>query len=383
MHLSILLLQHTPEACPGCFWQWFIWMLAAFALGLGIGKWIWGKYKLLVKEKNKKLAEFKSKNEALEKDFIALKYQINEFEKDNKGLKASLADSESNILALGTQLAKLRQGNKIEKESIAQHNEAISTTNPTITQEKTNVEVSEEKLDTPIIKTEEEVSETTFPPLDTPTNSVDYPISTTPSTFSDYSPFLKNTNLKVIEGIGSKIESILNKTGFLNWKDLANADLDRLQEIMHDAGPRYRIHDPSTWQKQARLCMAKDWQGLINFQQKLFADKTNQEDIDVLTKIEKLVAKKLGYLDIDRNDLKIIEGIGPKIENLLNIGQIKSWEDLAEAPIERLEKILEDGGERFKLAIPTTWPIQAKYALQHDWVKLKKYQEELINGKPS
>ena len=134
---------------------------------------------------------------------------------------------------------------------------------------------------------------------------------------------------------------------------------------MHDAGPRYRIHSPRTWQQQIQLCIDKNWQGLIDFQQELYAKKTDQDTINVLTKIEKLVAKKLGFVNLERNDLKIIEGIGPKIESLLKVGHINNWEELAEAPLERIEKILEDGGDRFKLAIPASWSIQAKYALQH------------------
>jgi len=109
----------------------------------------------------------------------------------------------------------------------------------------------------------------------------------------------------------------------------------------------------------------------------LYAKKTDQDTINVLTKIEKLITKKLGFVNMEMNDLKIIEGIGPKIESLLKIGHITNWEELAEAPLERIEKILEDGGDRFKLARPASWPIQAQYAVQHNWVKLKKYQEKI------
>lgn len=380
MHLSILFLQHTLADCPGCFWSWFLWMLAAFALGLGIGRWIWGRYAQLVKEKNKKLKAFKTKNEELEKDFISLKYQLNESEKDNKGLKASLADSASNIAVLGTQLSRLRQENRNEKIVVEKpiQKETVSPIVPSV------VETALPKVEDSIepIRTEKITAKET-PIVASVSNHSEKNTSivafNTSSNFSDYSPFIKNNNLKVIEGIGPKIEGILNKAGYVTWQDLANADLDALQNIMHDAGPRYRIHSPQTWQNQIQMCIDKNWQGLIDFQQQLYAKKTNQDNIDVLTKIEKLVAKKLGFGNLEMNDLKIIEGIGPKIESLLKIGHINSWEDLTDAPLERLEKILEDGGDRFKLARPSIWPIQAQYALQHDWVKLREYQEKINN----
>lgn len=384
MYLTFLFLQHTPADCPGCFWSWFLWMLAAFALGLGIGRWIWGKYELLVKQKNIKLKAFKSKNDTLEKDFVALKYQLNESEKDNKGLKASLADSAANIVVLSTQLSRLRQESKVDKIVTTRSKNEIdnsnNSANPDAKKEESTVvpTENEEKIKAPVI-VEKETSIATTPPQET-TVTKD---TTTSSNLADvlaYSSYLKNNNLKVIEGIGPKIEGILNKSGYNTWKDLANADSNTLKNIMHDAGPRYRIHSPRTWQKQIQFCLEKDWSGLIDFQQKLFAEKTNQETSSVLTKVEKVVAKKLGFIEIERNDLKIIEGIGPKIEGLLKIGKIKNWEDLAEAPLERIEKILEDGGDRFKLATPSSWSTQAKYALTHNWVKLKQYQDQLING---
>lgn len=378
MYLSILFLQHTPADCPGCFWSWFLWMLAAFALGLGIGRWIWGKYVHLNRAKNKKLKTLKTKNEALEKDFIALKYQYNESEKDNKGLKASLADSESNIVVLGTQLSRLRQENQVEKVIEQPVKKEVDTP----ISAKTKIDKAdpldnsvEPLLVNKVITEKTDAEESTAKPIKELSPKKDYP--TPSSNITDYSPFIKNDNLKVIEGIGPKIEGILNQAGYNTWQDLADADSDTLKNIMHDAGPRYRIHSPRTWQMQIQLCIEKDWQGLINFQQKLYAEKTNQDSINVLTKIEKLVTKKLGYVAIEMNDLKIIEGVGPKIESLLKIGRINNWADLAETPIERLEKILEDGGDRFKLAMPVSWPTQALYAIQHDWVKLKQYQEEI------
>jgi len=383
MYLSILFLQHTPADCPGCFWSWFLWMLAAFALGLGIGKWIWGKYALLVKTKNKKLKEFKNKNEALEKDLVALKYQFNESEKDNKGLKASLADSAANIMVLGTQLSRLRQEKSIGKTEDKFHKEEKATSiSPTTPVKEVPIEeIPKEKFKEEKASTEKEtISEPTTNITRKPIIKQEYrtPLKSTNSL--DYSPYIKNNNLKVIEGVGPKIEGILNKSGYVTWQDLANADPNTLQNIMHDAGPRYRIHNPRTWQAQIQFCLDKNWKGLIDFQQKLYAEKTNQDFSNILTKVEKILAKKLGFTDIAIDDLKIVEGIGPQIENLLKAGHIKNWEDLAEAPLERIEKLLEDGGERFKLARPSSWSSQVQYALQQDWIKLKKYQEELMNG---
>jgi large subunit ribosomal protein L27 len=84
---------------------------------------------------------------------------------------------------------------------------------------------------------------------------------------------------------------------------------------------------------------------------------------------------------ISFNDLKFIEGIGPKIEGLLNDAGINSWKDLADAPIEKLQSVLEEAGARYKLHDPTTWSKQAQLAVDEKWDELLEYQENLKGGK--
>jgi len=59
--------------------------------------------------------------------------------------------------------------------------------------------------------------------------------------------------LHKIEGIGPKIEDLLNAGGIVSFRQLANASQDKLKSILDAAGEQYRIHDPGTWPEQARL----------------------------------------------------------------------------------------------------------------------------------
>lgn len=63
-------------------------------------------------------------------------------------------------------------------------------------------------------------------------------------------------NLKVIEGIGPKIEGLLKAAGIQTFQQLADAKPAQLKEILAAAGPRYKMHDPTTWTKQAALAAA-------------------------------------------------------------------------------------------------------------------------------
>jgi large subunit ribosomal protein L27 len=81
------------------------------------------------------------------------------------------------------------------------------------------------------------------------------------------------------------------------------------------------------------------------------------------------------------DDLKIIEGVGPKIETLLKEGGINTWAELAEAPVERIKEILDAAGPRYQIHDPSSWPAQAKFAADGKWDELKEYQEMLIGGR--
>ena len=79
--------------------------------------------------------------------------------------------------------------------------------------------------------------------------------------------------------------------------------------------------------------------------------------------------------------LTTVEGIGPKIETLLNEEGISSFADLADAKIETLAAVLEKAGPRFKMHKPDTWPQQAALARDGKMDELKALQDELNGGK--
>ncbi len=63
---------------------------------------------------------------------------------------------------------------------------------------------------------------------------------------------------------------------------------------------------------------------------------------------------------IKQDDLKLVEGIGPKIEGMFKDHGIKTWKELSEASLETCQKILDTGGTRYKIHDPASWPMQAK-----------------------
>jgi len=81
------------------------------------------------------------------------------------------------------------------------------------------------------------------------------------------------------------------------------------------------------------------------------------------------------------DDLKIIEGIGPKIESLIKNAGIYSYVSLATTSAAEIKDILLAAGDRFKMHNPGTWPAQSSLAAQGRWDELNTLKEELDGGK--
>ena len=76
-----------------------------------------------------------------------------------------------------------------------------------------------------------------------------------------------------------------------------------------------------------------------------------------------------------------IEGIGPKIAEILTSNGIATFAQLAETEVDKLKEILEAAGARFKSHDPTTWPKQAALAAADKWDELKELQDRLDGGR--
>jgi predicted flap endonuclease-1-like 5' DNA nuclease len=81
------------------------------------------------------------------------------------------------------------------------------------------------------------------------------------------------------------------------------------------------------------------------------------------------------------DNLEIVEGIGPKIAELLKAAGIDTWLALAESTADKIREILDGGGSAFQMHDPSTWPAQARLAENGDLDGLKKLQDELNAGK--
>ncbi len=180
---------------------------------------------------------------------------------------------------------------------------------------------------------------------------------------SSYGIIYLPSNLQVIEGIGPKIEPVLNKAGIQNWSDLAITDVSTLQTIIKEAGKRFDHTDPTSWTEQAQLLATGKWKAFRDLEASL------------------ITGKKTKSKTKEFDDLKVIEGIGPKIEVLLNNSKIYTWKKLSKTGIGELKRILKAAGSKYQVHDPSTWPEQAALAATWNWTELEALQEELKGGR--
>ncbi len=78
------------------------------------------------------------------------------------------------------------------------------------------------------------------------------------------------------------------------------------------------------------------------------------------------------------DDLKVVNGIGPKIAQLLNNRGITAWKALSETSPSYLTAILhEDGGERFRIHNPASWQHHALLLHEGRWDEFRELREKL------
>jgi len=99
-----------------------------------------------------------------------------------------------------------------------------------------------------------------------------------------------------------------------------------------------------------------------------------EEEVEVEVEAEEEPAKP--------DDLKVIEGIGPKLASVLQEAGIATYAQLADTEVSQIEQILEAADPRLlRLAKPAAWPEQAALAASGQFEALEALQGELKGGR--
>jgi|GEM_PF-705798 len=223
----------------------------------------------------------------------------------------------------------------------------------------------------------------------------------------------KEDDFTAIEGIGPKINDLIHAEGVHTFRKLSEMSPSDIRKILEKAGPNYQMTRPGTWPDQAHLASHNRWSALKALQDILHGgvysgisssaakgegpgDVDNHDYVVRVSELEKQLDKyqKGSELNVKRakavgfnvtykegiNDFTVIEGIGPKINDLIHDDGIHTYSELALTDSTHIQKILDKAGPAFTLAKPDTWPAQSNFAAGNQWEALKAWQDVLDGG---
>jgi predicted flap endonuclease-1-like 5' DNA nuclease len=187
----------------------------------------------------------------------------------------------------------------------------------------------------------------------------------------------ENENLKL--ELGSKIQTKPTRTSE-SVKTESQPPIDTPVKFLNEnsngeIAPTQRIHSHSVSDENPEKTASKNTQTLDN--QSYTATSVNKNSEENASK----PAIQPHPIYNSSEDLKIIEGIGPKIEMILKEAGIENWHQLAEVTIDNLKGILEKAGPRFRLNDPSTWAQQALLLSEGSYDKFKELTDNLVGGK--
>ena len=246
-----------------------VMLVAAFLLGWWLGRIAINKWKKKFKDTDGELQHLKAESLGVEDsklEIITLSEKVKILEEKNSRLRMeaskpttaqSTAVLEAKLQTQDQLINKLKADLALCQKREADFNASLNVAK-VVAEEKPKA--NKPKPAEPIKKAGL-VSESK-PPKDKPKSK---PASKAKATAGD--------DLKKIEGVGPKIEQLLNADGITTYKEVISSGADKIKEVLLKAGPQYKVHDPSTWAEQAQLAMDEKWDELHEMQAHLKGGK--------------------------------------------------------------------------------------------------------------
>lgn len=168
-------------------------------------------------------------------------------------------------------------------------------------------------------------------------------------------------DLTKIEHISTFTQSQLYQAGIYTYEEIASWDPARVAQVTSLIGYVPGRIEKDNWVGQAAALLAGE--GASDDPQSRGSDGPS------------------ATATVDLSDLKIIEGIGPKIEQVLKESGVQTLEQLAGRDPEELRGMLIQAGDKYRMHDPATWPKQAELAATGQFEELEKYQDHLKGGR--
>ena len=361
-------------------------LLGAFLLGLWFGWVLWNKYKQAFDKLRLENDGLQASIATLNADLGLLKTRVGAFDKERDDLTARLAYSDKENIDLRTKLATLQTdiselvtenrqletevslnlGETAEIDLNANASPITVVTEPEPTPDLAAITEDDTLLDTETSDNELVIDLSVDTAVDDLTEA---PVAafeaeiTTP--FTEEVVVIAPMNSLDAAEVPEPV-TIHDDEHFRFVMQEDHSEMEQLSAVRSLSAPvEYEPFSDASYEALSRSIVAPDG-----------GDITPEADDNTVT-----TAAVSAFVPLKQDDLKIVEGIGPKIEELLFAAGIHTYSELAAAPVSRLNEILAEAGPRFSMHDPGTWSAQSLLAANGEWENLKAYQGFLDSGK--
>lgn len=304
--------QHTFEI--------LIMLFGAFLLGLWLGWILWNRYKQELEKLRLDNQSLKITSDTLMADLTALKTKFSALETDNSNLS--------------TQVVSLNRNNTNLRDRVSQLEAELLETNSRNRQVETELGLT--------------YNPDTLAADDVPLEVVEQDFSETPAETDEVTPV--TVIMPPEEGMSIVISAGTTPIGEVIIQDTSSQSEVSIE--FQDKTESAEIHNEGQGERSTTTVSLSEPEIMV-----------------------------MGAAAGIQDDLTIVEGIGPKIQMLLNQYGVHTYRQLADTPVERLREILANAGPQLAMHDPGTWPSQANLAANDQWDALKSIQGFLKGGK--
>jgi len=225
-----------------CKW-WPLWWILPAILGWLLGRVMMMKWKTRTEELEKEVADWKDKHAKLEDDLAACRSRAAELDSDLALERGRIRETERANKYLQADLDDLKK--QIEDAKSSSTGSSTASTAAAAGASALGASSSKPKSE-----------------------SSDSGSSSSGTAGEGKWSKLRTNNMQIIEGIGPKMDQVLNDNGISSWAVLAGKSFDELRALLDQEKyeGKYNIVDPSDWAAQAALAAKGDWEGLIKYQ---------------------------------------------------------------------------------------------------------------------
>lgn len=361
-----------------CNWPMYLlaWFLP-FILGLIFGRSFLGKHKKNITELEQKSTQLNSRASSLKADLEAARKAKSNVDREIKLLQGQLQDKNDRIKSSESRVLLLKK----------QHDEKIENFKTKLENQIKSIQEKDNSIKT--LKAKIDLSETKLKRIEKQLRNEN----------NQQIEFESKQEVKPIRINDEEINRILDQQATRSDAESNMKEVDRVKSALSAAslGKVDKILEKIERKKKKAKLKQQSQKSMVEVSQDISESSKitsfDSSSIEVLpptpeqleqrrrgrpkgSKNKATLERELGR-GRRRDNLKKIEGIGPKIEEALRKIGYKTFKKIASSTPQELKEALVRESTRFKIASTENWPQQAKLAYEDKWNELKKKQDDL------